>query len=103
MADKVPPSSQYQLCPVSTNRSKFQNCANMIVLNRWIVAVILAATFRFFNAEAQRWVLWGHVGAMMVYQIMLAGSPGEQMQLDPKRSGGVGTFFMILTAIVGTV
>lgn len=75
----------------------------MVVSERWIVAIILAVSFRFFDTESQRWVLWGHIVATMAYQIMLAGGPGDQMQLESKRSGGVGTFFIILTAVVGSV
>jgi hypothetical protein len=87
----------------STASSYYQNSADMMLVDKWIVVIILGVTLRFFDLNVQRTMLWGHVGGMMIYQIMLSGSPGELMELEAKRAAGIGTFFMILTAMIGAV
>jgi hypothetical protein len=87
----------------SAASSYYQSSADMMLTDKWIVVVILGATLRFFDLGVQRNILWGHVAGMMLFQIMLAGTPGELMEPEAKRAGGIGTFFMILTAMIGAV
>ena len=75
----------------------------MVIIDKWLVTMILAASLRFFSVGTQRNVLLGHIAGLMLYLILLASGPGELMETDARRSGGVGTFFMILTGIVGVI
>jgi hypothetical protein len=79
----------------------FQNSADMVIIDKWIVTVILAATLRFFDVYAQRSVLMGKIGCLMLQLIALTSDNGELMENDARRAAGVGAFFMILTAVVG--
>ena len=49
----------------STATGPFQNSANMVVIDKWIVTVILGATLRFFDHATQRNVLMGKTGCLM--------------------------------------
>jgi hypothetical protein len=75
----------------------------MVLIDKWILTIILGATLRFFDKQTQRNMLWAHVAGMMLHQILLAGGPGELMEMEARRSGGIGNFFMILTAVLGAV
>mmetsp|Transcript_4969 Transcript_4969/g.8820 ORF Transcript_4969/g.8820 Transcript_4969/m.8820 type:complete len:341 (-) Transcript_4969:24-1046(-) len=88
---------------ISAATRYYQSSADMVLIEKFIITIILGASLRFFDAMVQRNMLWAYISCMMLYQIMLAGGPGELMEQDPKRSTAVGTFFMILTAILGAV
>jgi hypothetical protein len=75
----------------------------MVLMDKWMVTVILAASLRFFDTATQRRVLIGQITGLMLYLIVLTASPGEMMEVEAKRASGFGTFFMILTAIVGVL
>lgn len=87
----------------TTSVERYQSAYNMALASKWTVALVLAATLRFFDLQAQRSVLLAHVMALMIVEVMLAGSPGEAMVSESKQSLSVGTFFMILTSILGAV
>ena len=72
-------------------------------MNKWLVVVILGATVRYFDTQAQRNVLWAYVIASLILETMLAGGHGELMGADSKKAEGAGSFFAILFAIVGAV
>lgn len=75
----------------------------MVMMDRWMVTIILAATLRFFDIVTQQTVLMGHVVGLMLYLNVLTAVPGDLMEADARASSGVGTFCMILTAIVGVI
>jgi hypothetical protein len=81
----------------------YQNIASMAMCDMMIVTVILGATVRFLESDQQKVVLWAQVVALMVSQAMLAGGPGEMIQKDQARAGGIGTFISILAATLGAL
>jgi hypothetical protein len=87
----------------SAASSSFQNSADMVMMDKWMATVILAASLRFFELESQRAVLMGQIIGLMLHLIVLTAGPGELMEKEALRSTGLGTFFMILSAIVGVL
>jgi hypothetical protein len=73
----------------------------MVAIDKWMVTIILAASLRFFDLGIHRTVLMGHVVGLMLHMIVLTAGPGELMEVKARRLSGIGTFCMILTAIVG--
>jgi hypothetical protein len=87
----------------SAASDSFRNSADMVLMDKWMVTIILAASLRFFDLVIHRTVLMGHVVGLMLYLIVLTAGPGELMEVEAKRLSGIGTFCMILTAIMGAL
>mmetsp|Transcript_20790 Transcript_20790/g.49367 ORF Transcript_20790/g.49367 Transcript_20790/m.49367 type:complete len:368 (-) Transcript_20790:135-1238(-) len=82
----------------------FRSAVTMVIIRKCMIAVILGACLRFFENSSQRMVLVAHTASLLLIEVMLAGSTGDVMtNNDMKRTTGVGTFFMILTSIIGAI
>ncbi|KAG7360758.1 hypothetical protein IV203_035857 [Nitzschia inconspicua] len=88
---------------ISAASNSYQNSADMVTMDKWMVIIILAASLRFFNTSSQRAVLMGQIAGLMLHLIVLTAGPGELMEVEAMRATGIGTFFMILTAILGVL
>lgn len=75
----------------------------MVLMDKWMVTIILAASLRFFEIATQRSVLIGQIAGSMMYLIVLTAGPGDMMEVEAMQASGFGTFFVILTAIVGVL
>ena len=82
----------------------FRAAVTMVIIRKCMIAVILGACLRFFETSTQRLVLVAQTASLLLIEVMLAGSTGDVMaNNDMKQTLGVGTFFMILTSIIGAI
>jgi hypothetical protein len=81
----------------------FRNAVMAVLIRKCMVAIVLGTCLRFFDKSAQRMVLVAHTISLLCVEVMLAGTAGDAMTDRTKSTVGVGTFFMILTSIIGAV